>query len=79
MHDSVSSPIAKRVYNLGLDEFFAWFSQEPRNGFKARLYLNCFSSVTVQTKFGGSVVSLAPDELQSNSCCRSLYAKATQR
>ena len=31
--DSVSSPITKRVYNLGLNEFFAWFSQEPRNGF----------------------------------------------
>jgi site-specific recombinase XerD len=30
--DSVSSPITKRVYNLGLDEFFAWFSQEPRPG-----------------------------------------------
>jgi integrase/recombinase XerD len=23
--DSVSSPITKRVYNLGLDEFFAWY------------------------------------------------------
>jgi hypothetical protein len=22
--DSVSSPITRRVYNLGLDEFFAW-------------------------------------------------------
>jgi site-specific recombinase XerD len=31
--DSVSSPITKRVYNLGLDEFFRWFSEEPRNGF----------------------------------------------
>jgi integrase len=31
--DSVSSPITKRVYNLGLDEFFVWFSQEPRPGF----------------------------------------------
>jgi hypothetical protein len=30
--DSVSSPITKRVYNLGLDEFFASFSQEPRPG-----------------------------------------------
>lgn len=30
--DSVSSPITKRVYNLGLDEFFSWFSQEPRTG-----------------------------------------------
>jgi len=31
--DSVSSPITKRVYNLGLDEFFAWYGREPRSGF----------------------------------------------
>src|SRR3954468_12496674 len=31
--DSVSSPITKRVYNLGLDEFFAWYSLEYRPGF----------------------------------------------
>ncbi len=31
--DSVSSPITKHVYNLGLDEFFAWYAQEPRVGF----------------------------------------------
>jgi hypothetical protein len=31
--DSVSSPITRRVYNLGLDEFFAWYGQEPRLGF----------------------------------------------
>jgi hypothetical protein len=31
--DSVSSPIMRRVYNLGLDEFFEWFGQEPRPGF----------------------------------------------
>src|SRR5215470_2468276 len=31
--DSVSSPITKRVYNLGLDEFFAWYGQEARPGF----------------------------------------------
>src|SRR5215468_4313746 len=31
--DSVSSPITRRVYNLGLDEFFAWYGQEPRPGF----------------------------------------------
>jgi hypothetical protein len=28
--DSVSSPITRRVYNLGLDEFIAWFGHEPR-------------------------------------------------
>jgi integrase len=33
--DSVSSPITKRVYNynLGPDEFFAWYGQEPPPGF----------------------------------------------
>src|SRR6516162_2577747 len=31
--DSVSSPITRRVYNIGLDEFFTWYSQEPRPGF----------------------------------------------
>ena len=31
--DSVSSPITRRVYNLGLDEFFEWFGQEARPGF----------------------------------------------
>jgi integrase len=31
--DSVSSPITRRVYNLGLDEFFEWFCREPRPGF----------------------------------------------
>ena len=31
--DSVSSPITKRVYNLGLDEFFAWYGREARPGF----------------------------------------------
>ena len=32
--DSVSSPITKRVYNLGLDEFFAWYGA----GAPARLH-----------------------------------------
>jgi site-specific recombinase XerD len=31
--DSVSSPITRRVYNLGLDEFIAWYTLEPRAGF----------------------------------------------
>src|SRR6266853_3784737 len=31
--DSVSSPITKRVYNLGLDEFFEWFGREVRPRF----------------------------------------------
>jgi integrase len=31
--NSVSSPITKRVYNLGLDEFISWYTREPRPGF----------------------------------------------
>src|SRR5713101_3427450 len=31
--DSVSSPITKRVYNMALDEFMAWFQRAPRPGF----------------------------------------------
>src|SRR5260370_32626157 len=31
--DSVSSPITKRVYNMALNEFMAWYAQAPRPGF----------------------------------------------
>lgn len=31
--DSVSSPIAKRVYNIALDEFLGCFQEAPRPGF----------------------------------------------
>ncbi len=31
--DSVSSPITRRVYNMALDEFVAWYRLEPRPGF----------------------------------------------
>src|SRR5580693_2710603 len=30
--DSVSSPITRRVYNLGLDEFIDWFGRQARPG-----------------------------------------------
>jgi hypothetical protein len=32
--DSVSSPITKRVYNMALNEFLAWFQQAPRPGLR---------------------------------------------
>ena len=31
--DSVSSAITRRVYNMALDEFIAWFKEAPRPGF----------------------------------------------
>ena len=33
MLDSVSSPITRRVYNMALNEFMAWYVQAPRPGF----------------------------------------------
>src|SRR5580658_4142711 len=33
MLDSISSPITKRVSNMALNEFMAWFQQAPRSGF----------------------------------------------
>ncbi len=46
--DLVSWPTTRRVYNLGLDEFIAWYGQEPRPGFtkasfSARPRLYCLS------------------------------------
>jgi hypothetical protein len=40
--DSVSSPITRRVYNLGLDEFIAWFGQEPRPAGFTKATPRCF-------------------------------------
>src|ERR1700736_755146 len=31
--DSVSSPITRRVYNMALNEFIAWYQEAPRPGF----------------------------------------------
>jgi hypothetical protein len=51
--DSVSSPITRRVYNLGLDEFFEWFGREPRPGFtKATV---CAWRVALETRSLGAV------------------------
>jgi hypothetical protein len=33
MLDGVASPITRRVYDLGLDEFFEWYGRELRPGF----------------------------------------------
>ena len=55
--DSVSSPITRRVYNLGLDEFFEWYGREPRPGFtKATV---CAWRVVLETRGLGNDASLA--------------------
>src|SRR5580704_8227959 len=51
--DSVSSPITKRVYNLGLDEFFEWYGRESRPGF-AKATVNAWR-VALEARGLGSV------------------------
>src|SRR5436305_10672359 len=51
--DSVSSPITRRVYNLGLDEFIAWYGQEQRAGF-TKATVNAWR-VTLEDRGLGSI------------------------
>jgi hypothetical protein len=51
--DSVSSPITRRVYNLGLDELIAWYTQEPRAGFTKATVSAC--RVVLESRGLGSV------------------------
>src|ERR1044071_4676844 len=57
--DSVSSPITKRAYNLGLDEFFAWFGKEPRPGF-SKATVSAWR-VALETRGLGSGLNQRPD------------------
>ena len=54
--DSVSSPITKRVYNLGLDEFFAWFGQEPRAGFTKATVSSFYCVCSISTARGNRML-----------------------
>ena len=63
--DSVSSPITKRVYNLGLDEFFTWYSQGPKPGFTN---CDCGRLARCAGSPGLGVVSINVRTRQSESC-----------
>jgi hypothetical protein len=51
--DSVSSPITRRIYGLSLNEFIAWYCQEPRPGF-AKATVNAWR-VALEARGLGSV------------------------
>ena len=51
--DSVSSPITKRVYNMALDEFFAWYDAEPRAGF-TKATVSAWRASLEERKLGSS-------------------------
>src|SRR6202451_3523937 len=53
--DSVSSPITKRVYNIALDEFLAWFQQAPRPGF-TKATVSAWRVTLEERRFGSSSI-----------------------
>jgi site-specific recombinase XerD len=55
--DSVSSPITKRVYNLGLDEFIEWYGQEPRPGF-TKATVNAWHGALEARKLGSVSINV---------------------
>jgi hypothetical protein len=55
--DSVSSPITKRVYNLGLDEFIEWYGQELRPGF-TKATVNAWRGALEARKLGSVSINV---------------------
>jgi len=64
--DSVSSPITKRVYNLGLDEFFAWYGHLARPGF-TKATVSAWR-VALEARGLGSVTFPGPDAVWIDGC-----------
>ncbi len=56
MLDSVSSPIAKRVYNMALDEFLGWFQQAPRPGFTKATVSTCRAPLEARGLGSSSII-----------------------
>lgn len=54
--DSVSSPITKRVYSMALDEFLAWFRQEPRPGGFCKATVSAWRASLEARKLGSSSI-----------------------
>src|SRR5271154_2012685 len=54
--DSVSSPITKRVYNIALDEFMAWFREEPRPGGFCKATVSAWRVSLEQRRLGSSSI-----------------------
>ena len=54
--DSVSSPITRRVYNMALDEFLAWFQLEPRPGGFCKATVSAWRASLEARKLGSSSI-----------------------
>jgi integrase len=54
--DSVSSPITKRVYSMALDEFLAWFRQQPRPGGFCKASVSAWRASLEERRLGSSCI-----------------------
>jgi site-specific recombinase XerD len=54
--DSVSSPITKRVYSMALDEFLAWFRQQPRPGGFCKATVSAWRTSLEERSLGSSSI-----------------------
>lgn len=69
--DSVSSPITRRVYNMALDEFIAWFREEPRPGGFCKATVSAWRVSLEERGLGSSSIIIRM------SAIRKLAAEAT--
>src|SRR6266478_4778054 len=69
--DSVSSPITRRVYSMALDEFLAWFRQEPRHGGFCKATVSAWRASLETRGLGSSSIIIRM------SAIRKLAAEAT--
>src|SRR5260221_1008989 len=75
--DSVSSPITRRVYSMALDEFLAWFRQEPRPGGFCKATVSAWRASLETRRLGSSSIIIrmsAIRKLASESADNGLIA-----
>jgi integrase len=61
--DSVSSPITRRMCNMALDEFIAWFQREPRPGF-TKATVTAWRASLEARGLGSSSISVRPSAIR---------------
>ncbi len=63
----MSSPITRRVYNLGLDEFIEWYTAEPRAGF-TKATVSAWRVVLESRKLGSISINVRITAVRKLAC-----------
>ena len=69
--DSVSSPITRRVYNMALNEFMAWYGQAPRPGF-SKATVSAWRASLEARKLGSSSIIIRMSAIRKLAGRRSI-------